>query len=174
MSMQPGSEPPPASPPAAPVDERQRVGFRLIIGYKFLKAAFMLAVALWLTVSPGSAYRTLELLARELTEGGLAFARAGRWIQEHLSNSIIIRGAILAWLDGATSALEGGLLLSGKSWAQWVVILGLAALLPFEVLSIAHHPAVGKFVVLGANLLIVGYLAREQLRKARAHLQHSH
>jgi uncharacterized membrane protein (DUF2068 family) len=174
MSMQPGSEPPPASPPAAPVDERQRVGFRLIISYKFVKAAFMLAVALWLTISPGMAYRTLESFARELTEGGLAFARAGRWIQDHLSHSIIIRGAILAWLDSATSALEGGLLLSGKTWAQWVVIVGLAALLPFEVISIIHHPAIGKFVVLGANVLIVGYLAREQLRKARAHLRHSH
>jgi uncharacterized membrane protein (DUF2068 family) len=169
MSMQPGSE-----PPRAPVDERQRVGFRLIIGYKFLKAAFMLAVALWLTLSPGSAYRTLELLARELTEGGLAFARAGRWIQEHLSNSIIIRGAILAWLDSATSALEAGLLLSGKSWAQWVVIVGLAALLPFEVRSIMYRPSIVKFAVLGANLLIVAYLAREQLRKARTHLQHTH
>jgi uncharacterized membrane protein (DUF2068 family) len=174
MSMQPGSEPLPAPPAAAHIDERQRVGFRLIITYKFCKAALMLGVALWLTISPGSAYRTLELLARELTEGGLAFGRAGRWIQEHLSNSIIVRGAILAWLDSVTSALEAGLLLSGKTWAEWVVILGLAALLPFEVLSIVHHPVIGKFVVLGANLLIVLYLAREQLRKVRSHLHHGH
>lgn len=163
----------PGSSAAAQVDERQRVGFRLIIGYKFCKAALMLCVALWLTFSPGSAYRTMELLARELTEGGLAFGRAGRWIQEHLSNSIILRGAILAWLDSATSALEGGLLLSGKLWAQWVVIIGLAALLPFEVLSIVHHPVIGKFVILGANVLIVLYLAREQVRKARSHLHHT-
>src|SRR5581483_5088094 len=161
MSIEPGSQPLPVPPAAAHIDERQRVGFRLIIAYKFCKAALMLGVALWLTLAPGSAFRTLELLARELTEGGLVFARAGRWIQEHLSNSIIVRGAILAWLDSATSALEGGLLLSGKSWAQWVVIVGLAALLPFEALSIIHHPAIGKLVVLGANLLIVAYLARE-------------
>ena len=174
MSIQPGSEPLPAAPPATPVDKHQHAGLRLIIGYKFCKAALMLGVALWLTISPDSAYRTMELLARELTEGGLVFGRAGRWIQEHLSNSIIIRGAILAWLDSATSALEAGLLLSGKSWAQWVVIVGLAALLPFEVLSIIHHPVIGKFVILGANVLIVAYLAREQLLRARAHFHHAH
>jgi hypothetical protein len=174
MSIQPGSEPLPASPVATHGDARQQVGFRLIIGYKFCKAALMLGVALWLTISPGAAFRTLEQLARELTEGGLAFGNAGRWIQAHLTNSIILHGAILAWLDSATSALEAGLLLSGKSWAQWVVILGLAALLPFEVISILHHPIIGKFVVLGANILIVVYLAREQLRKARSHMHHAH
>ena len=174
MSIQPGSEPLPAAPPATPVDKHQHAGLRLIIGYKFCKAALMLGVALWLTLSPSSAFRTLELLSRELTEGGLAFGWAGRWIQEHLSNSIILRGAILAWLDSATSALEAGLLLSGKPWAQWVVIVGLAALLPFEIHSIIHRPVIGKFVIFGANVLIVVYLAREQLRRAQEHTHQVH
>jgi len=146
---------------------KKRVGFELIIIYKFCKAALMLGVALWLTAAPGAAFRTLEHLARELAEGGAAFARAGRWINEHLSSSIVIRGALLAWLDSLSSALEGFLLLSGKSWAQWVVILGLACLLPFEILSIEHRPGIGKFFVLGVNVLIVAYLARGQMRKAR-------
>ena len=150
-------------------DERQRVGFRLIIGYKFCKAALMFGVALWLTTAPGAAFRTLESLARQLAEGGAAFARAGHWIQEHLTSSFVLRGALLAWLDSLSSALEGFLLLSGKPWAHWIVILGLAALLPFEVLSLEHRPAVGKVIVLVANVLIVAYLARLQLQRARAH-----
>jgi uncharacterized membrane protein (DUF2068 family) len=148
-------------------EERQRLGFRLIIGYKFAKAAMMFAVALWLTTAPGAAYRTLDLLARELAEGGAIFARAGHWIHAHLSSSVVIRGAVLAWLDSVSSALEAFLLLSGKSWAQWIVILGLACLLPFEILSIEHRPGIGKFLVLGANAVIVAYLARGQLQKAR-------
>src|SRR5215472_14705885 len=120
-------------PPRA--DER-RVGFRLIILYKLCKAVLMFAVALWLTTAPGTAYRTLELLARELTEGGAAFARMGYWIREHLSNSIVIRGAVLAWLDSVSSAVEAFLLLSGKTWAEWIVIVSLAGLIPFEILSI--------------------------------------
>jgi uncharacterized membrane protein (DUF2068 family) len=159
----------PAPTQVARAEERQRVGFRLIIGYKFCKAALMFGVALWLTTAPGAAFRTLELLARELAEGGAAFARAGHWIQEHLNSTFVLRGALLAWLDSISSALEAVLLLSGKPWAHWIVILGLAALLPFEVLSIEHRPGIGKVLVLAANVLIVAYLARGQILKARAH-----
>lgn len=150
-------------------DERQRVGFRLIIGYKFCKAALMFGVALWLTTAPGAAFRTLESLARQLAEGGAAFARAGHWIQEHLTSSFVLRGALLAWLDSLSSALEAFLLMTGKPWAHWIVILGLAALLPFEVLSLEHRAGIGKVLVLAANALIVAYLVRVQLQRARTH-----
>jgi uncharacterized membrane protein (DUF2068 family) len=159
----------PAPTQVTRADERQRVGFRLIIGYKFCKAALMFGVALWLTTAPGAAFRTLELLARELADGGTAFARAGHWIQEHLTSTFVLRGALLAWLDCISSALEAVLLLSGKTWAHWIVILGLAALLPFEFLAIVHRPGIGKLLVLVANVLIVAYLARGQILKARVH-----
>jgi uncharacterized membrane protein (DUF2068 family) len=153
---------------AAGIDDRQRIGFRLIIAYKLCKAVAMFGVALWLTTAPGAAYRTLELLARDLSEGGVAFARVGHWIHEHLSDNIVRRGAELAWLDGLSSAVEAFLLLSGKSWAEWIVIVGLAGLIPFEIASIAHRPGIAKFLVLLVNLAIVAYLARSQLQKARA------
>jgi uncharacterized membrane protein (DUF2068 family) len=154
------------SPTDAPrADERQRVGFRLIIGYKFCKAVFMFGVALWLTIAPGSAFRTLEWLARELAEGGAAFARASHWIRAHLTSGFVLRGALLAWLDSASSALEGFLLLTGKPWAEWVVIVGLACLLPFEILAVMHRPDLARFLVLLANIAIVAYLARQRIRK---------
>jgi hypothetical protein len=151
---------------STPVPQKQ-LGFRLIIGYKFAKSALMFGIALWLSIAPGEAYRTLDFMARELVEGGAAFARLGNWIHAHLSNNIVLRGAVLAWLDCVSSAIEAFLLLSGKTWAQWVVIVGLAGLLPFEILSIVHHPRVGKFVVLAANLAIVAYLARVEILKGR-------
>lgn len=127
----------------------------------------MFGVAVWLTMAPAAAYRTLALLAHDLVEGSAAFARVGRWINEHLSDSIVLKGAGLAWLDGLSSAIEGFLILSGKSWAAWIVIVGLACLIPFEILSIEHRPDVTKFLVLLVNVLIVAYLARGQIRKAR-------
>lgn len=157
-------DPPPAEPRGARTAERQRLGFKLIIAYKFCKAALMFGVALWLTIAPGAAYRTLEVVARELAEGGAVFARVGHWLRDHLSSSIVIRGAILAWLDGVSSALEGFLLWSGKAWAEWIVILGLACMLPFEIASIEHRPGLIKFVVLGVNIAIVAYLVRARLR----------
>lgn len=158
-----------SSPEVARAVERQRVGLKLIVTYKFVKAALMLAVALWLSIAPGAAYRSLEQLAHQLADGGAAFARAGHWISDHLSSGVVVRGALLAWLDSASSALEGFLLMSGKSWAHWLVIVGLACLLPFEILSIGHRPDIGKFVVLAANVLIVAYLARVQLQRAQFH-----
>ncbi len=159
------TKPPPVADRATRVQERQ-LGFRLIVGYKFVKAAMMLAVAIWLTAVPGSAYRTLTEVARELAEGGAAFGRLGHWIQHHLSSTFMLRGAILAWLDSLSSALEGTLLLSGNPWAHWIVIVGLGCLLPFEILSLEHRPGIGKVVVLAANVAIVAYLARAELRKA--------
>lgn len=161
-------DPHPSSSAAAAAEVRRHLGFRLIIAYKFAKAALMFCVALWLTIAPGEAYRSLDFLARELVEGGAAFARLGNWIHAHLSSNIVLRGAVLAWLDCVSSALEGFLLLSGRTWAQWIVIVGLACLLPFEILSIVHHPRVGKFLVLAANIAIVAYLARGQILEARA------
>jgi Predicted membrane protein (DUF2127) len=153
---------------STPANPRERAGFRLIIGYKFVKAALMLGVALWLTFAPGAAFRTLNLVARDLAEGGLAFARLGHWLQTHLSSNVVVRGAELAWLDSVSSAVEAVLLLSGKTWAQWVVIVGLGCLIPFEILSIEHRPGIVKFLVLGANAAIVVYLAWVQIRQARA------
>jgi len=149
-------------------NDRHRTGFKAIITYKFVKAALMLGVALWLTFAPGSAFRTLDALARDFDEGGLIFGRLGHWIHDHLSNTLVAHGAILAWLDSVSSAVEGGLLFSGKPWAEWIVIVSLALLLPFEARSIWHRPSIGKVVVLSANALIVGYLARTQLLRARA------
>ncbi len=149
----------------------QRLGLKLIITYKFCKAVVMLGIALWLTLAPAAAYRAALLLVRELTEGGAAFARAGHWISDHLTGRMLTRGAELAGLDSITSAIEGVLLASGKTWAEWIVIVGLACLLPFEILSILHGPRVGKLVILGANVLIVAYLAFDQLRKARSRAQ---
>ncbi len=168
LSSTPIPENPPHSAQEEAAEQRGHLGFRLIIAYKFAKAALMFGVALWLTIAPGEAYRTLDFIARELVEGGAAFARFGNWIHAHLSNTIVLRGAVLAWLDCVSSAVEGFLLLSGRTWAQWIVIVGLAS--PAAVrdpLDRTSHPRIGKFVVLAANLAIVAYLAWGQIQKGK-------
>jgi uncharacterized membrane protein (DUF2068 family) len=141
---------------------RRELGLRLIITYKFVKAPIMLILALWLTFAPGAAYRSLDALAHELAEGGVAWARAGAWFQENLTHRAVTGGAVLAWLDSTSTAIEGFLLLSGKSWAQWTVAAGLACLLPLELLSLDHRPSATKLMVLIANAVIVIYLVRRR------------
>lgn len=147
--------------------ERQ-AGVRLIIVYKLVKAPVMLALALWLAAAPGAVVRSLDFLARELAEGGATWARAAAWIHLHVTNTVIGEAAVLAGLDGLSTAIEGLLLLSGRVWAEWIVIAGLALLLPAEILSLEHRPGTGKSIVLVVNAAIVIYLARDRVLASRA------
>ena len=131
---------------------------RLIIAYKFLKAPAMLLLAVWLTAAPAAAYQSLGALAHELAEAGSIGAHVARWLYAHLSKSIVTEAAILAWLDALTTLIEGLLLLRGGVWGEWTVILGLACLLPFELLSLGHHPDAPKAALLAVNAVIVAYL----------------
>jgi uncharacterized membrane protein (DUF2068 family) len=98
----------------------------------------------------------------ELAEGGIAWERAGEWLQTNLTHRVVAEGAVLAWFDSVSTAIEGALLLIGSSWAEWIVAIGLACLLPIEALSIEHRPGLGKLVVLLANAVIVVYLVRRR------------
>lgn len=150
------------TPPVPSVSQRREWGLRLIIAYKFVKAPIMLTLALWLTLAPGPAFRTLGRLAHELAEGGIAWARAGAWLQANLTHRVVAEGAVLAWFDSVSTAIEGALLSIGSSWAEWIVAIGLACLLPIEALSLEHRPGLGKFLVLLANAAIVIYLVRRR------------
>lgn len=131
----------------------------------------MLILALWLTLAPAAAYRSLDALAHDLAEGGAAWARAGTWFQENLTHGAVAGGAVLAWLDSASTTIEGFLLLSGKSWAQWIVAAGLGCLLPIELLSLDHRPSAIKLMVLIANAAIVIYLVRRRGLAGRCQFQ---
>ena len=143
----------------------------LIVGYKLAKAPIVLALALALTLAPRGALHTVEVAVRELSEHHALFARLAAWLGGHLSPRTEGRAALLAWLDGATTALEGLLLWRGHALGEWIVVLGLAALLPFEVLSLAQHRTWLKLGVLALNGSIVLYLVRRRLsaRGANTH-----
>jgi len=142
-------------------------GLRLIVGYKFAKAPIMLVLALWLTAAPDSVLRSMEFLARELADGGMIWSRLGAWIQAHLTGTAMTEAAVLAWLDAASTALEGILLLTGKAWAEWIVVVSLASLVPLELLSMETRPGLLKSAVLVINVAIVIYLVRRRTRKRR-------
>jgi uncharacterized membrane protein (DUF2068 family) len=135
------------------------------------KAPLMLALAVWLTVAPNNAFHVAHWFAQELMEGGELWIRLGQWLQQQLSSSFITRGAILAWLDAISTAAEAVLLLLGKAWGEWLVVLGLAMLLPFEMLFLVRRPSWTRLLVLAANVAVVAYLARRRLRHAHKGLK---
>lgn len=150
---------PPAPSPPRPL------GLKLIIGYKLVKAPVVLALALFLTVDPRSAEHLVMIVARDLSEGGAFTARAGAWLGMHASLTDVRHVAMIAWLDGVTTAAEGFLLLRGKAWGEWIVIGALAALVPVEAVSLERHPGPIKLVVLLLNIVIVVYLAVRRRRE---------
>ncbi|HEV8547676.1 MAG TPA: DUF2127 domain-containing protein [Polyangiaceae bacterium] len=134
----------------------------LIIAYKAVKAPIVLALAAYLALYPGGALHATLALAHDLSEGGALLARLARWLERHVTLHVVTRGAMLAALDGVTTALEAFLLWRGHPLGEWIVTFGLAALVPFEVLSLERHPGVLRLVVLALNTAIVVYLARRR------------
>src|SRR5262249_40358015 len=119
-------------------------GLRLIIAYKAVKVPVMLALALWLTFAPSKAYQVVSHIAYELSNAGHISAQRGGWIASHLSLRTLRGGAALAWVDAFYTAVEVVLLILRKPWSEWMVAIGLGALLPFELVSLVRHFRVGK------------------------------
>lgn len=147
------------SSPRAP----RTLGIRLIIAYKFVKASLMIGLALWFTVDPSAAYAFGQRVAHELVEARPFFVRLGNWLHDHLTERVIERGALVAWLDGGSTALEGILLVLGKPWGEWLVAIGLSVFLPVEAYELIHKPGVGRALVLLLNAAIVAYLVYARL-----------
>jgi hypothetical protein len=143
---------------------RRPTGLRLIIGYKLVKAPLMLGLALWLTLWRDHADDFISDLAGRLAEGGWLLHRIGIWLELSVSPGVLKGAALLAWLDTVSTSAEAGLLLLGKPWGEWLVVLGVGALLPLEVYWIAHHPNWSRAGVLGVNAAVFAYLLARRLR----------
>jgi uncharacterized membrane protein (DUF2068 family) len=63
------------------------------------------------------------------------------------------------FLDALTTSLEWYALVRGKRWGEWLVVVAMSALVPFEAVSFAHERHTGRLVVLLGNVVIVAYLA---------------
>lgn len=147
-------ESPPARAPA----------LQAILLYKAVKGPLMLGLAAWLALAPQSAENVELQLVHHLMEGGALLSKWGEWLRSHVSLALLERTALLAALDGTATVVEAVLLWRGKPWGEWLVVAGLAALVPFELASWLHHPGGVKAVVLGLNVAIVAYLTWHRLR----------
>jgi uncharacterized membrane protein (DUF2068 family) len=127
----------------------------------------MLPVAVWLTVAPALAYRVAVEGVQQIAECGAGCLPIARWLHLHLTGQTVHEAALLAWMDAAWTALEGILLLTGRSWGQWMVVWGLALLLPFEAWSVWQRPGPVPSILLAANALIVIYLVRTSRHNSR-------
>lgn len=143
------------------------VGIRIITGYKLAKAPIVLMLAIWLSLAPHSAVHLAERIVREISEGGATLGRIARWLNPHVTTRFAVHAAVVAWVDGISTAVEGLLLFQGSAWGEWTVVATLGALVPFEALSLERHPTAMRLTILIINALIVAYLVFDRLRAPR-------
>jgi uncharacterized membrane protein (DUF2068 family) len=153
----------PRTPPPA---QGRPLGLRLIIAYKLSKGPAMLLLAAWLTFAPLQALGVEHRLAADLLEWGALLQRLGRWLQLHVDAATLRASALVAWLDGASTLLEGVLLQRGYAWGEWLVVAGASALVPLELWALARHPSPLRAALLAVNVAIALYLVRRRLAHA--------
>jgi uncharacterized membrane protein (DUF2068 family) len=141
------------------------LGLKLILAYKLVKAPLVLGLAVFLTANPRGALHVAAIIARDLSEGGALLGRLARWLELHVTSRALGHAAMVAWLDGLLTALEGLLLWRGHALGEWIVVFALGALVPFELFSLERHPSWLKLGALTINALIVAYLVRLRLQQ---------
>lgn len=143
---------------------------RLIIAYKFVRAALALVACLALAVLTWTGHaHSLRDLVERLREQ--ATTHIGNLVAHALVTAVAPRHLWLAvvalGLDGGVTLVEGWALQQGHRWGVWLVVIVVAAFLPFEVVGLIHHPRVGRALLLLGNLAVAAYLLMRTSREAR-------
>jgi uncharacterized membrane protein (DUF2068 family) len=142
-------------------------GLRAIIAYKLVKTPLMVSLALFMTLAPLKTDHLVVRLTHELAGGSALFRHLAHWREAHVTLTVLARARALAWMDAAFTLLEAVLLIRGKSWGEWLVVIGLGLACVFELVSIERHFTLLKGIVFVLNVAIVLYLVRLRLRSVR-------
>jgi uncharacterized membrane protein (DUF2068 family) len=131
-----------------------------IAGYKLLKSAGMLALAIGsLQYAHGD---LLPLLRRgvayfDLDPHGRFIAAIGDRLMELTSTRFqFVRGALFFYF--VLFAIEGVGLLLEKVWAEWLTVLATALLLPPAGYELVLYPTLSRFIFVQFNIGLIGYL----------------
>jgi uncharacterized membrane protein (DUF2068 family) len=142
------------------------LGLNLVITYKFVKSLLEVLIGTSLLVV-GSAGLTEEFaklaqIVRHHAAQTWSISLAEKLVDVSTVHNIFVI-ALAMIIDGILTGFEGWALRRGYTWSRWLVVATTAALLPFEVITLARHPSAGRCIILAANILVVGYLVRSQL-----------
>jgi uncharacterized membrane protein (DUF2068 family) len=144
-------------------------GLKLIVGYKFVKAALELLPGA-LLLSRGAAGLTGDLQAlamflRHHATEAWSIALAERLVHATTQRHVLVV-AVAALLDGAFTFVEAYALHRRYRWSRWLVIGATSCSLPVEVVALVLHPTAGRMLLLFVNLLIVLYLLQRRVSAA--------
>lgn len=142
-----------------------RVGVRLIVAYKLLKAALELVVGVVLLALSQSVTNELHAIAALLREHAVAawsLLLADRLVGFATQKHVVLVGAASVF-DAVVSFVEGWSLHRRYWWSRWLIVFATGSLVPFEIASLARHFTLARALVLVVNVWIVAYLVRNRL-----------
>jgi uncharacterized membrane protein (DUF2068 family) len=88
--------------------------------------------------------------------------------QTALSETHFRTSGIIALVYAVVLAVEGIGVFYGKHWAEWLMVIGTASLIPLELYHCIHKPSIIKFTIIIVNVFIVWYLWKT-LQQNRKH-----
>lgn len=142
---------------------------RLIAGFKFLKAATLIALGV-------GAFKLLHKDVGEVAQHWVEALRldpGSRFVDRALAKASNVRPGqikelgIGSFLYAALFLAEGTGLWLEKRWGEWLTVIITSSLVPVEIYEIYRHPSAVRVTVLVINIGIVGYLIyRIRSRKA--------
>ena len=143
-------------------------GIRIIILYKFAKAALELVLAglLPVLILTGLAEHvhalTLSLRHHMVSVWSL---RAANLLVALTTVSHLSLTAIALALDGTLTSVEGWSLWRGYTWGPWLVVVATASLIPFELWDLVKAPRIGRGLLVALNAGVAFYLLRRARRE---------
>jgi uncharacterized membrane protein (DUF2068 family) len=141
---------------------------RLIVAYKYAKVAVeLIASVLLAALTATGGIPALGRVAAQLRHhvtSAWSVELADALVRELVPRHLWMVAAALA-LDGTLTFVEGRSLQRGWWWGPWLVVVATCGLLPFEVLALVRHAALGRVALLAANVGVALYLARHALRR---------
>ncbi|MBS1536630.1 MAG: DUF2127 domain-containing protein [Bacteroidetes bacterium] len=78
--------------------------------------------------------------------------------QTVLSETHFRTSGIIALFYSVILAIEGIGVYNGKHWAEWLMVIGTASLIPLELYHFIHKPSFIKIIIISVNVWIVWYL----------------
>jgi uncharacterized membrane protein (DUF2068 family) len=147
------------------------VGLNVVITFKFVKSFLEVLIGSSLLVigSSGLAkeFAAFSQSVRHHAAQTWSISLAEKLVDVSTAHNIFVI-AIALLIDGLLTGFEGWALRRGYAWSRWLVVATTTSLIPFELITLTHHPSAGRFVILAANTLVVGYLVRSELSSAFA------
>jgi uncharacterized membrane protein (DUF2068 family) len=156
-------------------DTPRPVGLRLIAGFKFIKAAVLIAAGLGALrlLSPERATLAQDWLAGLVLDQDhrLVALLAGRALMalDGAASQELTRLSVAAFLFATLYVIEGVGLALARLWAEYLTVAVTISFLPIEVVAAWHRWTFLRSATILVNIAVVVYLLGQLRRARRAH-----